>query len=203
MSKQLGWMIHWPDRHITSRYLPTMFRKYYPKCCVIIDCSELFIESPSSLDTAAMCWSNYKHHHTIKYLIGITPNGSVSFMSNCYGGRASDQFIVKDSGFYNKLQPGDQVMADRGFKIHDSLAFNQCTLAIPPSKHTQLQMTKENVNKTSKIANVRIYVEQAIKRMKHFRIIKNELPISLLPMVDDITTVCAILTNIMPPLCSD
>ena len=42
-----------------------MFKTYYPNYCVIIDCSELFIETPSSLDEAAACWSNYKQHHTV------------------------------------------------------------------------------------------------------------------------------------------
>ena len=134
MSLELKWLINWPQRHIIRRNLPSMFRKYYPNCCIIIDCSELFIETPSSLDIAAACWSNYKHHYTVKYLIGITPNGTVSFLSDCYGGRATDVFIVQDYGFLQGLQPKDQVMADRGFKIHDMLAFHQCTLAIPPSK---------------------------------------------------------------------
>ena len=150
-----------------------------------------------------MLWSNYKHHSTIKYLVGITSNGSISYVSDCYGGRASDLFIVKDSGFLKLLQPGDQVMADRGFKIQDILVLYQCSLAIPPSKHNNLQMSKEDVQKTSRIANVRIYVEQAIKRMKDFRILKSELPISILPLADAIVTVCAALKNLMPPLCID
>ena len=111
LSKELSWLIHWPERNI-KRNLPANFRKYYPKCCVIIDCSELFIETPSSLDTSAMCWSNYKHHSTVKYLVGITPNGAVSYLSDCYGGRASDQFIVNDSNFLQYLRPCDEVMAD-------------------------------------------------------------------------------------------
>jgi hypothetical protein len=90
-----------------------MFRKYYPKCRVTIDCTELFIETPSSLEVAAMCWSNYKEHYTVKFSIGITPNGYISFVSDTYGGRASDVHIVNDSGFCNHLQPYDQVMADR------------------------------------------------------------------------------------------
>ena len=35
------------------------------------------------------------------------------------------------------------------------------------------------------------YVEQALKRMKQFRIIENELPILFIPVIDDIITVCA------------
>ena len=77
-------------------------------------------------------------------------------------------------------------MADKGFKIHDILAFYQCFLTIPPSKHQNIQMSKNDVNATSKIANVRIYVEQVIKRMKDFRILKNEIPINILPLTDNI-----------------
>ena len=39
---------------------------------------------------------------------------------------ASDKHIVRDSGFYDILQPFDQVMADRGFKLKTDLAMIQC-----------------------------------------------------------------------------
>ena len=200
MCKELQWLILWPDRSIIQRNMPDMFLKYYPKCRVIIDCTEVYIETPSSLEIAAMCWSNYKQHYTVKFLIGITPNGAISFASPIYGGRASDAFIVKDCRFLNSLQPYDEVMADRGFKIHDLLSFHQCFLTIPPSKHTNLQMSPKEVKTTSRIANVRIYVEQAIKRIKHFLILKRELPISLLPLIDDIVIVCSSLSNLNEPL---
>ena len=112
ISKELSWLITWPDRTLVRRNLPTMFRKYYPKCRAIIDCSEIFIQTPTSLDVAAMCWSNYKSHYTVKFLLGITPNGAISYVSDCYGGRASDKFIVEDSVFLRMLMPGDEVMAD-------------------------------------------------------------------------------------------
>lgn len=117
-----------------------------------------------------------------------------------YGGKASDKFIVEDSGFLKLLQPGDKVMADRGFHFQDLLAFYQCTLAIPPSSHTTLQMSGQDVNETSKIANVRIYVECAIRRLKEYQILKNELPVSLLPVADDLITICAAFTNLKNPL---
>ena len=40
-----------------------------------------------------------------------------------------------------------------------------------------------------------------IGRMKVFHIFKNELPINLIPLVDDIVRVCAALCNLLPPLC--
>ena len=119
-------------------------------------------------------------------MTGITPNVAISYILDSNGGRASDIFIVNNTGFLNFLQPGGQVMADRGFKIQVILNFHQCMLCIPPSKHTNLQMTKEDAAKTSKIAIVRIYVEEANKRMKDFKILSNELQILMLPLADDI-----------------
>ena len=100
-----------------------------------------------------------------------------------YGGRSSNIFIVKNSGFLDLLQPKDQVMADRGFKIRTELAMKQCTLCTPPSVAKGNQMTSSDVKNTSNIANVRIFVEQAIKSMKKFHILKTKQPILYLPVL--------------------
>ena len=135
-------------------------------------------------------WSEYQHHYTYKVLVAITPNGAVSYVSPAYGGRATDVHIVRDSGFLDLVKPYDEIMADRGFKIREDLMMKMATLCIPPSKAKSMQMLPSDVRKTSNIANVRIYVEQAIGRMKVFHILKNELPINLIPLVDDIVCLC-------------
>ena len=113
-------------------------------------------------------WSEYKHHYTIKALVAITPTGAISYVSPSYGGRAADIFIVKDSGFLNYLVPYDEVMADRGFRIGEELMLRMVSLCIPPGKAVLMQMVPADVRKTSSIANVTIYVEQAIGRMRFF-----------------------------------
>jgi hypothetical protein len=51
--------------------MPMEFRKYFGvKVSIIIDCFEIFIDRPSNLLARAETWSNYKHHNTVKYLIG-------------------------------------------------------------------------------------------------------------------------------------
>jgi hypothetical protein len=100
------------------------------------------------------------------------------------------------------LEPYNEVMADRGFKIREELMLVMATLCIPRSKAASMQMLPSEVRKTSNIANVRIYVEQAIGRMKVFHVLKHELPISLLPLANDIVRVCCALCNLLPPLCS-
>ena len=54
---------------------------------VIIDCFEVFIERPSNLLARARTCPYYKHHNTIKFLIGITSLGSISFVSEAWSWR--------------------------------------------------------------------------------------------------------------------
>ena len=72
-----------------------------------------------------MRWSNYKQHYTVKFMGVITLNRAISYISDVHGGRASDIFIFQDCVFSNLLRPYNEVMADRGFKIADILAFHQ------------------------------------------------------------------------------
>ena len=39
-------------------------------------------------------WNNYKHHCTAKFLIEITPQGTISYVSKCSGGRIYDKEIL-------------------------------------------------------------------------------------------------------------
>ena len=114
---KLSYLIQWPERGELIKTMPTEFRKHFQKCVVIIDCFEIFIEHPTSLPARAQTWSNYKHHNTVKYLIGITPQGSIAFISQGWGGRTPDVHITENSRLLSKLLPGDVVLADRGFTI--------------------------------------------------------------------------------------
>ena len=123
-------MIIWPSQGQIYRTLPDCFKKFYPDTRCIIDYSEIFIETTSSLDTQCQDWSDYKSHCTFEFLVAITPNGAVSWISPAYGGRASDIHIVRESGFLDLLKPYDRIIADRGFKLKTDLALKQCYLSI-------------------------------------------------------------------------
>ena len=69
------------------------------KITVIIDYLELYLDQPKSLTARNLTWSFYKHHHTAKYLVGITPQGSVYFIVQGCGGRSSDQHITENLNF--------------------------------------------------------------------------------------------------------
>ena len=56
-------------------------------------------------------------HNTVKFLITITPCGTISFLSDCCGGRVSDKTLTQESGVLNLLEPGNTVLAKNGFTI--------------------------------------------------------------------------------------
>ena len=82
-------LIVWPDRELVRHTLPACFRKQYSKCISIIDCFEVFIERPADLKARAQTWSSYKNHNTAKFLISITPQGTVSQFCVFWLGRTS------------------------------------------------------------------------------------------------------------------
>ena len=89
------------------------------------------MERPSNLLARACPWSSYKHHNTVKILFGTTPQGTVSYVSEAWGGTVSDKYLTEYCGILNHLLPGDIVLADRGFDISDSVGMMQARLHIP------------------------------------------------------------------------
>ena len=106
MAVKTAYLIKWPDRDTLRQTMPTSFRRFFKKCAIIIDCTEIFMERPKDLLARAQVWSQYKHHSTIKFLIGITPQGTISHISSCVGGRMSDKEITEKSGLLQHLLPG-------------------------------------------------------------------------------------------------
>ena len=161
----------------SEKNLPSCF-KSYKNCVSIIDCTEIYIERALNLEARAITWSNYKHTNTIKYLIGISPAGAVTFLSHGWGGRVSDKEItIKSSGFF----------------IGDELAVKGATLCIPSFTRGKNQMSAKEVEESRRISNVRIHVERVIGRLKNFKILSSIIPISQVDLVNDVMiSICAL-----------
>lgn len=202
MSKLLGQTIIWPTKEQIIASKPSRFSKL-PDLRVIVDCTVIFLETPKDLKLQNLTWSQYKHHNTAKVLIGVAPNPAITFVSSAYGGRSSDKNITMDSGILDQCDPYNMVQADKGFCIRDECAARFLSLHIPPGLRGQAQMSTVAVGKTKKIANLRILVEQVIRRLKTFRVLSGQLPITLVPHIDKMVTVCAALSNFKDPIYKD
>ena len=183
--------IQWPSKEQILYYMLPVFKSFYPDLVSIIDCTELQVESPFSLNKRSLCYSSYKSKTTMKSLIGITPNGVVSFCSDLYCGSISDPEIVKQSGYLQHLNRGDLVMADKGFTIQDELASVGAKLALPHLIKGKKQFTKDESEHNKKIASLRIHVERYMERLKNWHFFDRPIPISMSDIASDTWIVVA------------
>ena len=203
MYLKFGQICIWPSKEVVQATMPADFKEKFPTTRVIVDCTEVRCEMPSSLLLNSELFSSYKNHVTLKGLVGIAPSGAITFISQLYTGSISDREIVVRSGFLSqKFENGDTVMADKGFQIADILPLG-VKLNIPPFLGANSQMSAEDVVRTQQIAGLRIHVERAINKIKNFLIWKGEIPLILFSVVNQMWSVCAFLCNTQDPLISE
>ncbi|XP_044761286.1 uncharacterized protein LOC123318667 [Coccinella septempunctata] len=160
-------LVHWPERSQLRKNVPACFKENFgDRVAIIIDCFEIFTETPSNLLNAARFWSNYKHHQTVKFLIGITPQGVISYISEAWVGRTSDKYLTENCGFLSFILLGDIILADRGFLIRNEVEMLGGDLYIPAFTKGINQLHPVDLKNTGNIATVRIHVERVIGLLK-------------------------------------
>ena len=188
MGERLKPLIHWPNRGELYTTMPMEFRRSFPKCVCIIDCKEVFVERPSDLKARAQTWSNYKQHNTIKILIAISPQGTISYVSKAWRGRVSDKYITEHCGVLDTLINGDLILAERGFTIDDSVGLYCAKVKTPPFTNGRKQLTRCEINQSRAISHVRIHDERVIELLKQkYKILLAVLPINLIKSSTDDT----------------
>ncbi len=204
MYLRFGSLCMWPHRDKIIENMPKSYFDDYPTSMAIIDCTELYIEKPSSLQIQSQCYSDYKSGTTVKGLIAIDPRGSVIFVSELFSGSMSDREVVKQSGFLQllgqlvasgKLLTCDAIMADKGFDTTEEIQSLGLSMNIPPRARASGQMQASDVELTKLIAKHRVHVERAIARIKKFRIVRHKIAASIVPKINSIWFVCSFLTN--------
>ena len=200
---QLSFLVQWPSRDTINHNMPKCFREKFPSTRIIVDCTELYSETSSTLSLKNLMYSDYKSHMTHKALVGISPNGIATFVSNCWVGSTSDKKITQECGLLDLLEQNDAIMADKGFTISDLTTPKGIALIIPPFKQKGKQFTPREVELTKDIARLRIHVERQMERIKNFRILQGNIPISQGRKISKLFKICTYLTNLWPPLVQD
>lgn len=187
----------WPSREILQEYMPVDFKRKFPNTRVILDATELPIQKPSEVNAQSVTWSAYKHKNTLKAMIGCTPRGVVSFVSDAYGGSASDRQIIENSSLLHQsmFDKGDSIMADRGIMVQDLFATKDVYVNTPTMLKGKSQLDPEEVVNDRRVASKRIHIERIIGLSKGFKILKKELPQSKLQLGSRIVFVCFSISN--------
>ncbi|XP_042149189.1 uncharacterized protein LOC121837601 [Ixodes scapularis] len=202
LQKALAEITRFPTLAEVAEHQPRCFRDF-PDTRLVIDGTEIRIQTPSSMDAQRQTFSPYKHGNTMKVLVGATPNGYVSFVSKAWGGSVSDRDMVLECGLFALLEPGDAVMMDKGFKVFDLLPAGVKAYMPSFNKPSEGQMSKMNVTKTRKIASARVHIERVIRRIKEYHILDDGYPVNMADIGDAVFQSCAFLSNFKHPLIAD
>ena len=73
-----------------------VFIHKYKSTRVIMDRIKVKCQMPSSLELNGELFSSYKHHITLKGLVGSSPGGAVTFINQLYTGSISDRKISNE-----------------------------------------------------------------------------------------------------------
>ncbi len=127
--------------------------------------------------------------------MSISPIAHINFVSNLFTGSISDKEIIRKSGFLDQLQPGDVIMADKGFNVQDLFALRQTKLIAPPIMRKGVASSEASTI-TRRIAASRIHVERIIRKLKCFCILRGVFPLTMKPYASAIVKVCSALVNL-------
>ena len=100
--------------------------------------------------------------------------------------------IVLKSGYLDYLEHGDVVLADRGFQLDQKIATRGgANLKVPAFTRGKSQMPRADVDRSRKIANVRIHIERIIGRLRKSNILNTVTPIKQIDLIDNVIAAIA------------
>lgn len=191
-------LLTWTSKGNAASRTPDSFKPKSPNMYVIIDTTKICVERAPSLVHQSAMFSNNKNHNTYKYLVGISPDQSVTFVSELYEDSVSDEELVQNSGFLDLVEPGDEEMTDKGFKMSAEPKSKGPSLAVIPMKTSAVRRKKNRVaHKTQDIASAPECVKSVLSQINCFKIFEGTVPLSLADCVSQMWVVCGLLINFL------
>ncbi|XP_056133887.1 uncharacterized protein LOC130110731 [Lampris incognitus] len=189
----LGSVCIWMSPAAVKASLPHDFDGGYSNTQVVLDCTELQCQTPSSLLLQSEVFSTYKSHCTFKAIVGMSPHGALTFVSALFEGSMSDKEVFRQSGIMSLLTPDMAIMVDKRFSVDDLVP--GITVHRPAFLSKRTQIPEVNVLKTQSIARLRVRVKRMIRRVKENKLFDTTIPLSISGSINQLFTVACLLSN--------
>lgn len=165
--------------------------------CMVVDTAELFMLTSSEPMRHTLTWSVYKHHHTLKALIGMRQDGTVCFVSDCYSGKISDSLLTEASKLADFLPKNSVVMSRGRFHAQAPLAEAGITLLSPPASMGRGYFaTPEERQFARDAGSVRTHMGHVLHEARQYRMLVHEVPASMAEVYNTICRTVFFLINI-------
>ena len=195
MYLRLGVIPIWPQLSQVAENLPAVFKELYPSTFMIIDVTEIQCETALSFPAQSQLHNSCKPLTTLKGLVGMTPGGTVAFVSKLFDGSISNRELTIKSRFLEMLAEaghGASLVADKDFNIKDLLIPLGVSLNILTFERSGKQIAPED---GQSIAKPLIHVERLTEHIKEYNIFSSTIPAALYPVVNEMWSVCSLLTR--------
>ena len=164
------------------------------------------MQTPTSRTAARTVWSDYKQRHTVKILACIAPSGSYVWSSDGYPGRISDLEICEASGFFDLLEEGDCLAADKGFDSITPRVLLKYAQVVAPTRrwwgNPNFTATERQLNED--VSNCRVHVERHFARVQNWGFFsKKKISIHYVDIFGLAFQVVSHLCNLGKPLCKE
>lgn len=116
-------------------------------------------------------YSVKKRTHTLKTQVAVTPEGQIVHLSATASGRTHDMKVLRRSRLMNRLPRHVRVWGDRGYTGMEKVYPDWETI-VPAKRPKNGELSKEQRELNRLISKVRISAENAIGRIKKFRVCK-------------------------------
>ncbi|MGI8567393.1 MAG: transposase [Pyrinomonadaceae bacterium] len=135
---------------------------------VIIDSFETPIRRPSNNDRQKRYYSGKKKRHTLKTQIATDHKGAVLCVGNTHRGPQADIKVYEEDELSSVIKEiaklGDKAYCDQ----------KHPEIVTPHKKPKGKELTEEQRAENKLLASQRVYVEHGIRRVKGFRIVRDE-----------------------------
>ncbi|KAK3916520.1 DNA transposase [Frankliniella fusca] len=198
LSKVLNCMVFWPSKEDILKNMPKCF-KNFKATRAILDAYEIPIEKPKCVKCRVRLYSQYKKNFTAKVMMVCAPSGLITLCAGAFGGRASDRVVTKFTGVYEKCDPSDALMVDKGFNIDDDCIAFLIKLIRPPFQRNKKYSKSESIQ-CAKIARARVHVERVIQRVREFGLLCGKIPWNICPYINELVVIASGLVNLSNPI---
>ena len=135
---------------------------------LLIDSFETPIRRPSDQDQQRRTYSGKKKRHTLKSQVVTDAKGEILELDSGHRGPKADIRIYEESGIDTRY-PDAEKTADKAYQSAE-----HPTVRTPHKKPKGSELTPEQRAENRHLAQQRIYVEHGIRRVKGWRILRDE-----------------------------
>jgi hypothetical protein len=143
----------------------------FPDVQLIVDAKEQPFRRPDGWDSQKAFYSGKRKQHTIKYQVGVTPDGRVGSVSVSVPGSVHDLTLLRGSGLLDHLEEAEGVMVDKAYLGADRDRPG-LGVVIPHKRPPKGELSAAQKGYNRRVSRRRVKVEHVLAQFSRFQALR-------------------------------